>query len=317
MGWPNWKMLEARSRLKQVIRDFFCDYLEVDTPVVVPCPGVETHLRYFPTSFHDHRQSRSLWLRSSSELACKRLMAAGCHKLFELGPCFRAGAGEISPWHHPEFWMLEWYRRPCSLQNMIHETTALIEHCFQQCSERSRLSFVHLSVYECFREFVGVDLKDQDEELPAKLEAAGVFSITKDDDFDSAFFKAMLEVCEPKFKQMGAVVLSEYPPSMGVLAQHKQGRALRAEIYIDGVELTNSCMEIVSQAAHLEVEKQSIQKRTEYGYECPPLDSHFLECTDDLREDIAGTACGFERLLALCHQQSTLATALPFREIYL
>ena len=339
--------LEARARLKQVIREFFSDYLEVDTPIVVPCPGVETYLRYIEARLpagdmgdmgdmgdrsdrsdkgsksHSQngdtkRPAASLWLRSSPELACKQLMSsADTTRLFELGPCFRAGRGEFSPWHHPEFWLLEWYRQPCSFDSMLAETEDLLVHCFRECSINSeQLTFVHLSVYECFQEFMGIELVDEDVDLAQQLINAGLYSVQLSDDFETAFFKALLEVCEPRFKTMSAVVLYDYPPSQGVLAQRMNGRAKRAETYIHGIEVTNGCLEMSSQSAHLAYQAEVLGKRRDLGYESPELGEDFLASTEVMAPDMAGVACGFERLLALLQQQPSLDSQLPFRYFY-
>ena len=87
------KSLEKRRDLYRCIRTFFHNrgYLEVETPVVVPCPGAEVHLEYFSTQWKDYHNtqlgygpaqsfiSRSYWL-------C--LISIGClnwQNAFEMG----------------------------------------------------------------------------------------------------------------------------------------------------------------------------------------------------------------------------------------
>ena len=307
------EIYKARSRLKQVIREFFSDYLEVDTPVVVPCPGVEIYMRYFPTTWLDHKGSRyDRWLRSSPELHLKQLSAAGIGRLFELGPCFRSG-GEQGPMHHPEFWMLEWYRTPCSFESLMKETEDFLVFCFKEMSQADKISLTRCSTAECFEEFVGVALVDNDPDLPRKLQQAGVLSITSSDDFESAFHKAFLDVIEPKLAGMGGVMVYDYPPSMGVLSQVVDGKAKRVETYIHGIELTNGCLELFSRSAH-EIYMSSVnQKRQSLSYEDPTLSEEFLVATDQLTTDLAGTACGFDRLLALVMGQQDLSNSMGFR----
>ena len=122
---------QARATLKSGIRKFFQDrdYLEVDAPILVPCPGTEVHLDYFESHWLDFQhKSHKLFLRSSPELHLKQAMSFGLDKVFQLAPCFRNG-GEASQWHHPEFTMLEWYESNISYEAFMDSTVDLIRHC--------------------------------------------------------------------------------------------------------------------------------------------------------------------------------------------
>ena len=86
-------------------------YLEVETPTLVPTPGLEPHIDPFEAPFIPQTgvgTRRSLWLHTSPEYAMKRLLADGSPPLFQLCKTYRNG--EISGTHNPEFTMLEFYR---------------------------------------------------------------------------------------------------------------------------------------------------------------------------------------------------------------
>ena len=106
--------LRRRARLVADTRAFFAarGYAEAETPCLVPVPGMEVHLRAFRSEYRPHLGAgteRTLWLRTSPELALKRLLVAGAGPVFELARVWRNGEA-AGPLHAPEFTMLEWYR---------------------------------------------------------------------------------------------------------------------------------------------------------------------------------------------------------------
>jgi lysyl-tRNA synthetase class 2 len=103
--------LRQRAGIVAALRGWFAaaGFIEADTAVLQVSPGNEAHISAFSTEITgpDGDSSR-LFLHSSPEFACKKLLAAGETRLFTLGHVFRNG--ERGPLHHPEFTMLEWYR---------------------------------------------------------------------------------------------------------------------------------------------------------------------------------------------------------------
>ena len=103
--------LLARNAIAAAIRDWFArrDFVEVQTAALQISPGNETHLSAFATEAVLPDTSRSpLYLHTSPEFACKKLLVAGEPRLFTFAPVFRNR--ERGALHHPEFTMLEWYR---------------------------------------------------------------------------------------------------------------------------------------------------------------------------------------------------------------
>ena len=91
------RLLEARG------------FIEVETAILARSPGNEAHLHAFATELVAPDGDRErLYLHTSPEFACKKLLAAGERKIFEFARVFRNR--ERGTLHHPEFTMLEWYR---------------------------------------------------------------------------------------------------------------------------------------------------------------------------------------------------------------
>jgi lysyl-tRNA synthetase class 2 len=116
------KLLEQRASLVAVVRAFFEDrgFLEVETPVLVPSPGLDVHLAAFevPTT------AGSRFLSTSPEYQMKRLLAEGYAKIFQITKAFRRD--EVGERHNPEFTMLEWYRAHASVEDVMLDTEALV-----------------------------------------------------------------------------------------------------------------------------------------------------------------------------------------------
>ena len=108
-----WAAARARLVLQRAMRARLeaLGYQEVETPLLVPAPGMEPHIRAFEVPFvpeTDVGRARTLYLHTSPEYAMKRLLADGSGPIFQIGKVFRNG--EVSPTHNPEFTMLELYR---------------------------------------------------------------------------------------------------------------------------------------------------------------------------------------------------------------
>lgn len=313
---------KARSELKTAIRNFFqsSNYMEVDTPFLVPSPGTEVHLDYFSSHWIDFQnKSHKRFLRSSPELHLKQAMTCGLQRVFQIAPCFRNG-GEAAKWHHPEFTMLEWYEAGISYHEFMDQTVALIHACRQQLHKAGFScitipeQFEKISVGEAFSQFVGIDLIDQDPDLAAKAIAKGKVSIQKDDDFETCFFKLLLDEVEPELCKRDAVILYDYPASQSALAKVEEGKAKRFELYINGIELSNAFLELLDPVENAVRIRESQNRRKALGKEEIGDDPYFLEAMNKGLPECCGNALGFDRLLALLLGLDGIKDVIPFHE---
>ena len=119
--------LLMRNAIARATRDWFADadFIEVETAALQISPGNETHLSAFATEAIRPDGARlPLYLHTSPEFACKKLLAAGETRLFSLGAVYRNR--ERGPLHHPEFTMLEWYRAGENYQSLMLDCAALL-----------------------------------------------------------------------------------------------------------------------------------------------------------------------------------------------
>ena len=161
-------LLLARARALAAWRKWFADrdFLEVDTAALQVSPGNEAHIGAFETAFEGPQGRTPLYLHTSPEFACKKLLAAGEERIFSLAHVFRNR--ERGPLHHPEFTMLEWYRANEPYTALMDDAAALCALAAQAAgarlfSHRGRTAdpFAppeRLTVCEAFARHAGVDL---------------------------------------------------------------------------------------------------------------------------------------------------------------
>jgi lysyl-tRNA synthetase class 2 len=314
-----------RQKLKEAVRSFFSarSYQEVETPIAVICPGTEIHLQYFQTSWIDHQKNNhNLFLRSSPELHMKQLLAEGMHRIFQIAPCFRNG-GEKSLWHHPEFTMIEWYETGITYHAFIDFTADLIHYCnnamkptLAKCGIANATlpaKFDKITIHEAFKSFARIDLTDNDPELAKKAILAGVFSVNEHDDFETAFFKILIEKIEPVLATKPGTILYDHPPSQAALATVENGVARRFEFYIGRTELSNGFKELLGKIDNKKRIEFAMSERRKHGYIVPTSDDDFYAAMDKEIPECCGNALGFDRLLALICGLEDIGPIIPFR----
>lgn len=293
-------VLQLRSRVLRAIRAFFAerDFLEVETPVRVRTPALESHI--------DAEPAGSAWLRTSPEFHMKRLLAGGCARIVQLGPCFRAG--ERGARHHPEYTMLEWYRADAGYIDILADTKALIAQVAQSVLGRTALTYRGRPV-ELMPVWDHVTVAD------AFMLHAGWNPVTH---FDAGRFDLdMVQRVEPGLSLARPVVLADYPVAAAALARCKPGDervAERWELYIAGLELANAYGELTDAAEQRRRFAVWAEERRGRGQTVYELDEPFLAALEAGLPPCAGVALGVDRLVMLLADAATLDDILPFRD---
>ena len=256
-------------------------FVEVETPVRIPAPANEPHIR--PPA------SGRAFLRASPELQMKRLLAAGLGRLYQIGPCFREG--ERGDRHAPEFTMLEWYRAPGGWEDVLRDGERLVLAAaaalhgagaarvpFRGGSLDLAAPWERVPVREAYRRWAGWDpVEDWDAERF---------------DLDMA-----LKV-EPALPRDRAVVLFGYPAQAASLARLSPDDprvAERWELYLGGMEIANAFGELADPAEQRRRFEAARDEKIACGEPPMPLDEDFL--ADLARMPPAGgAALGVDRL---------------------
>lgn len=311
-------LLLARNRIATRVRTWFetDDFVEVDPAALQVSPGNEAHLHAFVTeAIAPDAGRRPLFLHTSPEFACKKLLAAGEPRLFAFGHVFRNR--ERGGLHHPEFTMLEWYRTGAPWTAVMNDCLALLALAFETTGVQ-RVTFreaeadpfaapERITVAEAFSRFAGIDLlatvsgADTDREaLVAAATAAGIRTAA-DDTWSDVFSRVLVERIEPRLGIGRPTLLTEYPVAEAALARpaaHDPRVAERFELYVCRVELANGFGELTDPAEQRRrFEAEMAEKARVYG-ETYPVDEDFLEALKIMPE-ASGCALGFDRLVML------------------
>lgn len=306
--------LKARAAIAAAVRRFLAaeGFAEVETAALQLSGGNETHLSAFATELIGGSGERSrLYLHTSPEFSCKKLLAAGEERIFTLARVFRNR--ERSALHHPEFTMLEWYRAGAPTLRLMEDCAGLLASAARAAgasdfSWRGRTCDPFeepqiISVCEAFATHASIDLEALlgDRDALARAAARDGIRVAEDDCWSDLFSKIMSEKIEPVLGCERPTILTDYPASEAALARVNPDDprfADRFELYVCGVELANGFAELTDPAEQRRrFEAQMAEKRRLYK-EAYPIDEDFLAALAEMPE-AAGVALGFDRLVML------------------
>lgn len=299
----NWSLarrrpaLEARARIIQTIRQFFFQkgFLEVETPLRIPAPAPEYHIKALP--------SLDWFLHTSPELCMKRLLAADFERIFQFCHCWRDE--ERGARHLPEFTMLEWYQANADYTELMTDCELLINLAAMSTGQSRSIIFrgkeisldppwERLTVSEAFSKLVGVSMADA-------LESG-------------RFDEIMVEAIEPCLGIVKPTFLCDYPAERAALARLKKNDptvAERFELYIGGLELANGFSELTDAGEQRRRFEQEEELRRSNGCQPYPEPARFLQELPSMPPS-AGIALGVDRLVMVMLDAADINEVVAF-----
>lgn len=196
--------LAVRAKIASSLRRAFeaAAFIETETPVGIFAPAAEEYI--------EAPKAASFFLRTSPELQMKRLLAAGMERIYQLGPCFRAG--ENGRRHRPEFTMLEYYMTGADYLELLDFTRGFLASICSDLYGSHRFRFGEntididkleiIPVREAFRRFANEDADRCAEE-------------------DARFEFVLVDRIEPALPKDRPCVLMDYPVRFGAFAVRK------------------------------------------------------------------------------------------------
>ncbi len=299
---------------------------EVSTPIRVDAPAIEPWIE--PIAAGPRH-----WLATSPELAMKQLLCRGSGSIFQLAHVFRAA--ERGPRHREEFHLLEWYRTPGELPDVIADVErvvatifAIVESVIGAASPRAPRRWVRVEMIDLLRETTGFPLVGDEsaaeiEPLLARARARAQVRWTADDvDANPSELADLLAWTElfslwsdldldpwlaRQDPELGVHVVG-FPVMLAALAELDGARAARFESHVCGVELANGYLELRDpHEQRRRFERVAALRRRHGQGELPMPEAFLATLADHGLPACAGVALGFDRLLALAAGCDSLA----------
>ncbi|EKE06916.1 MAG: hypothetical protein ACD_18C00238G0002 [uncultured bacterium] len=328
----NIDILKKRFEIIKLIREFFWskNFIEVETPLLIKYPGQEPNISAIETIFHnEQKQEFRGYLHTSPEYAMKKMLAAGFQNIFYLGKTFR-DEESFGGTHNPEFTMLEYYRTGVDmfiLMKDVEELFKFLEERFSRNGERvmrnedKNFKFLRITMRDLWLKIIDINLDEYlTREKMWELCKEKKYNVEENENYEELFYRIFLQEIEPELKNMGSVIVYNYPAQMASLSKLSETNpnyAERFEVYIDGLELANAFSELTDnqeQLKRLEAEQKERERQGKKVYE---IDMDFIEAVGQMPNS-AGIALGVDRLVQLftsCQNINNVLT-LPMSKLF-
>lgn len=281
----------------QAIRHFFVEreYLEVETPLLIPAPAPEVHI--------DAIRTDAGYLHTSPELCMKRLLAAGFSRIFQISKCFRAD--ERGERHLPEFCLLEWYRAAIDYNALMEECRELLIYVADHLGFDGKITYQGKEI----------DLKGPWKKISVHDAFLSYASISLEESLKKGLFdEVVVNEIEPRLISEGPVFLYDYPSSLAALARLRSDDprfAERFEIYVAGLEVANGFSELTDKNEQKVRFEMDMQHRLDFGRPCYPMPEKFLLSLENMPE-AAGVAFGVDRLAMIFGDTASIDDVVAF-----
>jgi len=309
------EVYEKRIKINRLIREFFWsnDFQEIETPVAIRLSGQEPYLNPVSVLLHaPHGEEYKYYLQTSPEFAMKKLLASGYNKIFQICKCFR-DFEQFGGNHNPEFTMIEWYRAPGTIQEIMDDTENLFKFIAKQLNADEvqykgkkiniTSAWERISMREVWQKYLGVDLNDY---LTAeKMEALAFkrgLAVEAGEPYEDLFYKIFLNEIELKLGDEKPVIVYDYPAqmcSLSRLSKNDLRYGERFELYIGGLELANAFGELTDADEQKKRLEEDMKKRIKMGKETWPIDPDFILALESGIPNAGGIALGIDRMIML------------------
>ena len=306
--------IEKKAEIVRSIREFFWsqDFIETTTPLAVRKMIQEKHLQPVSIKFHNPQGEEFLFfLVTSPEIGLKKILGAGLSKIFQVCPVFR-DYEDFGHTHNPEFLMLEWYRSPGSLVEIMNDTENLVKFVTKKVGvEKIKVGgkeidlladWERISMKELWRKYLDVDLDNYlTSETMEELAKFLGYNVQSGEAYENSFYEIFLNKVEPFLGTERPVIVYDYPSPMSALCRpnpEDPRYVERAECYIAGLELSNAYGELVDVGEQTRRMQANYDFRAKNNLIVSPIDADFNAAVGEIKS-AGGIALGVDRLVML------------------
>ncbi|MXP56675.1 lysine--tRNA ligase [Pantoea sp. Mhis] len=316
-------VFKIRSKIINNIRNFMIkhNFIEVETPMMQMIPGGAS-ARPFIT--HHNAFNMNMYLRIAPELYLKRLVIGGLERVFEINRNFRNEG--ISPYHNPEFTMMELYMAYADYEDLLALCENLLQFLAKDLLGTTEIPYGKevISFTKPFQKFTMIeaitkylpkincsDLKDFNKtksiakSLHIKIEENWKIGRLISEIFEEI---VVIHLIQPTF-------IIEYPTEISPLARCNDKNPEitdRFELFINGHEIGNGFSELNDSDEQMERFKNQINDKAAGDDSAIFYDEDYITALEYGLPPTAGLGIGIDRLVMLFTNSHNIRDVILF-----
>ncbi len=319
------KIIVTRSQIISSIRSFLDrhGFIEIETPVLQAIPGGAAAK---PFITHHNALDADFYLRISTELYLKRLVAGGFERVYEIGPDFRNEG--LSHMHNPEFTMCEFYWAYETYAGLMKITQQMVQEIVKKVHGTLTITyqdqkmdfskdFVVKKYADIIKDETGIDIEHATtfEELSAEVKAKKItFAGQKINVWSELVDELFKKTCRPKIVE--PTFVTDYPLATVPLAKRSEQNPNIAQkfqlIAAGGFELVNAYTELNDPIDQESRFREQMEMRAAGWEEGQLLDENYIEALKYGMPPTAGWGMGIDRLVMILTDQHSIKEVIPF-----
>lgn len=318
------KIFETRSKIINAHREFLTNngYYEVETPILHPVYGGAL-ARPFKT--YHNTLGIPLYMRISSELYLKRLIAGGFEKVFEINKVFRNEG--IDRQHNPEFTILETMEAYIDYKENMKLIEEMTEYVVKKVIGGTKVKFQgqeidfkvpwkRVTMAEAVKEATGVDF-GKIKSLKKAQKVAQDLGVELDKYLSSAIGLILAAVFEEKAEEtlIQPTFLYNFPIETSPLAKRCSDDPAfveRFEHFVAGMECSNNYSELNDPLELAERFKDERKKERLGDEEAHQTDEDFIEAMEYGMPPTSGLGPSMDRLVMILTDSPSIRDVILF-----